>query len=99
MFLPPGRGMDWSLAGYKGERALLIASGGGGLGAAAATCRPAAASCCLASVHWLVMMPALALLADGTPTFSSPQKLFDVREFGAKGDGVANDTAALQVRR
>lgn len=36
--------------------------------------------------------------ADGTPTFSSPKKLFNVRDFGAVGNGVANDTAAVQVR-
>ena len=44
----------------------------------------------------LACLGALAAGTNNSPSSATSTNVFDVREFGAKGDGVTKDTAAIQ---
>lgn len=103
LFLPPGRtAFDWSYAGYRGEGqkqlphpapSLANACGPGCRQQASITTQaPHDSSCPL-------RLPP-ACLPDGDvvlPAPTAPARYDAQADFGAKGDGQADDTAALQV--
>ena len=98
LYLPPGRGYDWSLAGYQGSCA------GGAFGKPPPIARPLCPDspskvpiCLPASSSAAV--PAAAAAADGLVPIPSPSVAYNVKDspFNAKGDNSTDDTAALKV--
>ena len=105
LYLPSGRGYDWSLAGYQGAPLLLFKStccrcaclppsyqhGPGELRPVASPSLPAA------SAHTHIHPPPPA--ADGLVPIPSPAVAYNVKDapFNAKGDNATDDTAALKV--
>lgn len=91
-FPPPGRwAFDWSFAGYKGKPGMLGHAAPAVLAVAAAVVS-GTQQCAMQG--WSLPPP-----ADGDallPAPSTAAKYDVVADFGAKGDGKADDTAALQ---
>lgn len=90
--LPPARSVDWNRAGYRGACALqacvawVFASSPSWPGSTLVAAKHATCDCVLLSP------------ADGDAPLPVPSAMYDVRkDFGAKGDGKADDTKALQV--